>query len=74
MTGQGPLGAEVGDEKQWVFPKVGITEMEKKPIISEVLRLGVETMFDTHIYSFGGRIFKQSEGGPIGLRSAQLLG
>ena len=69
MTGQGPLGADVGDEKQWVFPKVEITKLEKKLIISEVLRLGVETMFDTHMYTFGGRIFKQSEGGPIGLRS-----
>ena len=69
MTDQGPLGADVGDEKQWVFPKVEITKLEKKLIISEVLRLGVETMFDTHMYTFGGRIFKQSEGGPIGLRS-----
>ena len=28
MTGQGPLGAEIGDEKQWRFPKVEITEQE----------------------------------------------
>ena len=69
MTGQGPLGAEIGDEKQWRFPKVEITEQEQKLIMSEVLKLAVETMYDTHMYSFGGTVYKQTEGGPIGLRS-----
>ena len=30
-------------------------------------------MFSTHVYSFGGRCYKQKEGGPIGLRSTYAL-
>ena len=30
-------------------------------------------MFSTHLYSFGGRCYKQKEGGPIGLRSTCAL-
>ena len=41
--------------------------------MSEVMRLAVEIMFNTHVYSFGGDCFKQNEGGPIGLRSTYAL-
>ena len=34
-----------------------------------MLRMGVETLFSTHVYTFKGLIYKQSDGGPIGLRS-----
>ena len=68
------MGAEVDDEKQWKFPpSMQLTPLEKKMVISEVLRLSVEIMFSTHIYSFGGRNYKQKEGGPIGLRSTCAL-
>ena len=73
LTGAGPMGAEVDDEKQWKFPNVELTSLEKKMVISEVLRLSIEIMFSTHIYSFGGRNYKQKEGGPIGLRSTCAL-
>jgi hypothetical protein len=73
LTGVGPLGAEADDEKQWKFPGVELTAIEKKMIMSEVLRLSIELMFSTHIYSFGGKSYKQREGGPIGLRSTCAL-
>jgi hypothetical protein len=73
LRGVGPLGAEVNDEKQWNFPDVELTKLEKKMIMSEVLRLSIELMFTTHIYSFGGRSYKQRDGGPIGLRSMCAL-
>ena len=41
--------------------------------MAEVLRLAVELMFSTHLYTFGGRCYKQKEGGPIGLRSTCAL-
>ena len=66
LTGVGPLGAESDDEKQWKFPGVELTAIEKKMIMSEVLRLSIELMFSTHIYSFGGKSYKQREGGPMG--------
>ena len=36
---------------------------------AEVMRLAVENMFSTHCYRFGGKMYRQTEGGPIGLRS-----
>ena len=73
LKGAGPLGADSDDEKQWKFPSPELTSAEKKMIISEVMRLSVELMFTTHIYSFGGRSYQQREGGPIGLRSTCAL-
>ena len=73
LKGVGPLGAGVNDEKQWNFPQPELSKAEKKMILSEVMRLSIELMFSTHIYSFGGRTYKQREGGPIGLRSTCAL-
>ena len=52
-----------------MFRKVELSDLEKKKLMSEVLRLGIELMFSTHCYTFGGKIYRQTEGGPIGLRS-----
>ena len=74
LTGVGPLGAEAGEETQWEFRNgLELTQPEKKKVIAEVMRLAVELMFSTHLYSFGGRCYKQKEGGPIGLRSTCAL-
>ena len=69
VTGAGPRGPEEDGEEQWKFPPVELAELEKRHIMAEVMRIGVETMFQTHAYSFGGATYIQSEGGPIGLRS-----
>ena len=69
VTGPGSSGPHSGDVKQWDFPNELVTELDKKTIIGEVLRMGVETLFSTHIYSFGGSTYRQTDGGPIGLRS-----
>ena len=74
LTGAGPLGAEADDEIQWEFRKgIHLTAAEKKRVMAEVLRLGVELMFSTHIYTFGGRHYKPRERGPIGLMSTCAL-
>ena len=69
ITGKGPLGAqsESEGEKQWIFPNVVLTNPEKKAVMGEVMRLAVEVLFQTHVYSFKGSNFMQSDGGPIGL-------
>ena len=38
-------------------------------IIREVLRVGVETVFSIHVITFNGAIYRQVDGGPIGLCS-----
>ena len=36
--------------------------------MAEVIKIVTEIMFGNHLYTFGGNIFKQRKGGPIGLR------
>ena len=68
VFGAGPLGRTVGDTEQWVFPDIVLTEEEKVWILAAVTGMMVEILFDSHLYTFGGRIYKQAGGGPIGLR------
>ena len=46
-----------------------LTDNEKRKVEAEVVAIGVKTMFSTHVYSFGGRVFHQRIGRPIGLQS-----
>ena len=57
-----------GDTEQWVFQDVVLTEDEKKEIIAEVVSLATKAMFRNHFYKFGGVMYHQAQGGPIGLR------
>ena len=68
VTGKGPMGEERGDQEQWRFPKVKLTEVEKRMIVGEVMKIITELMFENHLYTFGGRVFRQRRGGAIGLR------
>ena len=64
LTGVGKLGADPDYENQREFRNgFELTEVEKKRVVAEVLRLGVELMFSTHLYSFGGRCYTQKGGG-----------
>ena len=57
------MGTAEDDENKWEFKKdLELIQIEKK----RVMRLGVEIMYGTHIYTFGGRNYKHREGGPIG--------
>ena len=69
MTGEEALDAGGKASKQWVWPKVCLTEEEKRMIVATVIQIGVLVMFSTHVYQFAGRFFLQKKGGPIGLRS-----
>ena len=68
VTGKGPSGKQRGDQEQWRFPQVTLTTEEKKMIIAEVVKITTEVMFENHLYTFGGRVYRQRRGGPIGLR------
>ena len=68
VRGAGPRGPERGDTDQWIFPKVVLSQKDKTEIIGTVLSIAVTELFKNHFYTFGGEIFHQKEGGPIGLR------
>ena len=48
---------------------VRLTLKEKNEVMATVTKIITETIFKTHVYTFGGKNCRQSQGGPIGLRS-----
>ena len=68
VRGEGPRGPIVGDQEQWVFPRVTLTPEDKLEIVGTVLSIATTSMFHHHYYSFGGKMYRQDGGGPIGLR------
>ena len=70
VTGKGPMGKQSNDEEQWEFPDVEPTELEKRRLIGACVEIGVKKVFTSHLYSFAGKVYLQSDGGPIGVRLA----
>ena len=68
-TGKDPKSRHVGNQDQWEFPDIVLTKEEKRRILAAVVRVAIEVLFSTHLYTFGGKVFQQEEGGPIGLRA-----
>ena len=67
------LGPTNNGDKQWTFPNVEISDKEKRMIVGEIIYLGLEILFTTHCYSFKGKLFKQEDGGPIGLSNTYAI-
>ena len=67
MTGKDPLSRDIGSQEQWVFPEIVLTEEEKRKILAAVIRVAVEVLFSSHLYTFGSKTYLQKKGGPIGL-------
>ena len=59
----------MGSQEQWIFPNVVLSREDKRKILAAVVRIAVEVLFSTHLYTFGGKTFLQKKGGPIGLRA-----
>ena len=62
------MGPNEGKACQWIFPRVSLSDLEKRMILASVMRIAVITMFNTHIYTFDNAYYLQRRGGPIGLR------
>ena len=58
-TGPEAVGPSANGEKLWECKKVELTALEKKKIIAKVVQISVKTMFKTHLYQFGGKVFHQ---------------
>ena len=69
VTGEDPMGPEVGNQDQWAYPpNVKLTTREKRMVVATVMKIAVLVLFRTHVYEFGGKFYLQRKGGPIGLR------
>ena len=58
------------DKKNWFFNEELVSEKEKKAMLAQMLKIGNLVTMNTTCYSLGGRIFRQSGGAGIGLRSS----
>ena len=68
------LGGEaLTEEKKWAPMRRCLLEKEKKIIISRVVEAAVIICMNSHVYSFGEKIYIQVEGGPIGMRFTASL-
>ena len=75
ITGADPLGPDSASQDQLEFPdfpaiRKGLTRLEKKLIIAQVIQKAVLAIFKTHTYGFANTFFLQRRGGQIG--TAQL--
>ena len=74
-TGPGFKNKEVNGpskhtEISWTFPNVHQcpTEKEKGDLFGIMVEVGVRALFTNLCYTFGGKIYHQQAGGPIGAR------
>ena len=56
------------EESKWIDVGRKYTEGEEVKIISMVIQIGIEECMGNHVYSFKGRIYRQTKGGAIGVR------
>ena len=73
IHGKEALGEEEDSQDQWVFKNLEPTNTEMKILLGACLCVGIQTVFRLHTYSFGGRLFQQVSGGPIGLRLTAIV-
>ena len=58
VTGEDPMGPEVGNQDQWAYsPNVQLTTREKRMVVATVMKIAVLVLFRTHMYEFGGKFY-----------------
>ena len=70
MSGSSIRAKDDDPETQWSFPKQedALTEWERRQIVARTAEIGVRAIFEHFTYRWGGEVYRQSSGGPIGSR------
>ena len=55
VRGEGPFGKEVHNQEMWKFLDVRLKEEEKWEILATVEAIALQVIFETHLYTFGGK-------------------
>ena len=55
---------------KWPKPPQKFTEEEKRQILGKLVENAVKMTFNSHFYKWGGKIYQQMKGGPIGLKAS----
>ena len=68
MTGEAMTSRKGRVEDQWVFKTEHISKDQLMEIVGRVAEIATRVVFGNFTYNFGGKIYLQLEGGPIGAR------
>ena len=68
MASQGMSGKNGKVEDQWVFKVKEVTREQLMEIVGRCVEIAVRVVFEHFTYNFGGKIYLQKSGGPIGNR------
>ena len=60
-------GESTRDSKNWHNRRTLIGEVEKRKIVARTIEIAILVAMGLHLYSFGGQVYIQLSGGPIGL-------
>ena len=63
-------GARQSDnqDSRWEYRTLDQTREEERKLVAATLEISISASFDLHVYTFGGRVYRQRSGGPIGSR------
>ena len=71
VRGAGVLGPHKHkNDEMWKFSHFEPTKEEKKKLLAKGVEIAVKMMYNSHLYTFGGKVYKQRSGAPIGLRGS----
>ena len=63
-----------GNEKwDWKGKRKEPSSLQKKRMIAKTMEIAVLAIMENHLYQFDGKVFRQREGGPIGLEVTGVL-
>ena len=68
MSSDGMTGKKGKVEDQWTFKTKTVTREQLMEIAGRCLEIAIRTVFENFIYNFGGKMYLQRSGGPIGNR------
>ena len=60
-------------KEKWIFSPKSPSWSERKVMLSKAVEVGVRECFRNHLYTFNGQVYRQTEGGPIGLRLSMAI-
>ena len=68
MSSEAMVGKKGKVEEQWCFKVKEVNREQLLEIIGRCVEIAIRVVFENFTYNFGGRIYLQREGGPIGAR------
>ena len=73
ITGNGVILEKEERFKPWQKPIAVIDDVAKKRMVTECIKIALNTLLQNHVYIFDGELRKQKKGGPIGVKLTGIV-